>query len=153
MTGIEEMQLGPRKVPEVRLRPCREEGLVVLSPHDQRGRLLLPEEGLPARIGIEVALIILEQLDLDSPIPFSGEKGEVLGPGVRAHPLGALPRNVPQVLAVLDPIDADEGLQCRKTLGRAILMEAPEQRPAYFAQSLEVGVGVLDHQPPEAFRM
>ena len=32
-------------------------------------------------------------------------------------------------------------------------MEAPEQRPTYLAQPLEVGVGILDHQPPEAFRV
>src|SRR5262249_21497652 len=147
------MKLGLRKVPEVRLRSDREEGLIVLSPHDQRGRLLFPEEGLPGRIGVDVALIILEQLDLDSAVLRSGEKGEGLGPGVRAHPLGTLPWNVAQVLPILDPLGADEGLQCGKALRRAILVEAPEQRPTYLAQPLEVGVGILDHQPPEAFRM
>ena len=80
VTGVEEMKLGLRKVPEVRLRPGREEGLVVLSPHNQRGRLQLPEEGLPGRIGVDVGLIILEQLDLDSAIPAQWREGRGRGP-------------------------------------------------------------------------
>lgn len=48
MTRIEQVQLGPRQVSQVRSGSVRGKDLVVLAPYDQRRRLMIAEELLKA---------------------------------------------------------------------------------------------------------
>src|SRR5215470_17039496 len=69
MTRVQEMHLGVRQVATVRDGTFRWEDEVVLAPHDQRRRLILPEEGLELRVHGHIRPVVVEQVHLDLSIP------------------------------------------------------------------------------------
>ena len=65
VAGIEQVKLRFWNISQVGLRTLdREEG-IVLSPHDQRLRLLVPKEFMPAVVEREIRLIVVKQVELD----------------------------------------------------------------------------------------
>jgi hypothetical protein len=62
MTGVEKVKFGIRQVSKIWPCAISREYLVVLSPHDQRGRLVFTEKGLEFRIEWNVSAVIVEQI-------------------------------------------------------------------------------------------
>ena len=83
VSGIQEMNLRIGKVALVRQRALRREHVVILSPNDHCRRLVLAEECLELRIEGRVGAIVVEQRQLDFPIPRPVEQGLIEGPGGR----------------------------------------------------------------------
>jgi hypothetical protein len=65
MPGVQEMRLDIGKIPFVRGCALRWENVVVLSPDDQRWRLILTEELLELRIERNVGSVVVEHVQLD----------------------------------------------------------------------------------------
>jgi hypothetical protein len=65
VTGIQQMKLGFRDISQICLGALDSEERIVLSPHDQRLRLFVPKEFMPALIERKVRLVVLKQIKLD----------------------------------------------------------------------------------------
>jgi hypothetical protein len=65
MAGVEQMDFGIGEVAPVGFRPGRAEDLIMASPRDECRGLMNPEVLLKGRIGVEIELVIPEQLELD----------------------------------------------------------------------------------------
>src|SRR5262249_23949507 len=63
--GVQPVQLGMRNILEIRLAPLACEEDVVLSPDNDRLRLLLSEERLPLWVELYVRPIVVEEIELD----------------------------------------------------------------------------------------
>src|SRR5260370_13390621 len=79
VAGIEQVELRFWNISEVGLRTLDGEEGVVLSPHDQRLRLLVSKEFMPAVVEREVRLIVVKQVKLDGVIAWSIEKEFIHG--------------------------------------------------------------------------
>lgn len=62
---IEQVQVDRLQVAFVRMRALRRRDRVVLSPDDQRWRLVLAKVGLPLRVKGRIGPVVIEQLQLD----------------------------------------------------------------------------------------
>jgi hypothetical protein len=60
------MDLGVRDVPAVGFGAGGGEGGVVAAPDDERGRAVLAQIGLPARIGRHIGPVVIEEVELDA---------------------------------------------------------------------------------------
>ncbi len=85
MAGIEQVKLDVFEIPFVRMGPFSREDVIILSPHDERGRLVLTKLGLPLRVMCGISAVIVKQLELD--IFVAGTILEILidDPGLRAY--------------------------------------------------------------------
>src|SRR5271165_2593757 len=86
MAGVDEVKLDLRKVALVRMRPVRRENLVVLAPHDQRGRLVLAEVRLSGRIKRQVGAIVIEDVHLNVSVARTIQQRLIVNPVVRRDP-------------------------------------------------------------------
>ncbi len=83
MASIEQVKLRFRDISQIGLRTRdRKEG-IVLSPHNQHLRLLVPKEFMPAVVECEVRLVVVKQVKLDGVI--AGPIKEELIHGVRVR--------------------------------------------------------------------
>jgi hypothetical protein len=102
---------GLRNVPEIGLRARHDEGRIVPAPDDERRRPAGPEVALRGGVGVDVRLVVLEQVDLDLPVLRRGEEREIVDPRV---PLPPGTGDVAQVLAIADSLGADHRLELRE---------------------------------------
>src|SRR5688572_27693266 len=86
MSGVEQMQFGPREILEVRTCAVRREDHVVLAPDDQRRRLTLAEELLELRVQAQVRAVVVEQVELDLDIARAVQQRLIVQPGARIDP-------------------------------------------------------------------
>lgn len=63
VAAVQQMHLGVGKVSTERERPFRREDGIVLPPHRQRGRLVLPQVPSPRRVLLHIAAVIVEQVE------------------------------------------------------------------------------------------
>src|SRR5438046_9905713 len=83
MTRVQKMRFGVRQIATVRAGTFRWEDDVVLAPHDQRPRLIRPEEGLKLRVQWHIRPVVVEEIHLDFPVPRAIQAYLVQDPGRR----------------------------------------------------------------------
>ncbi len=121
---------------------CREDG-IVLSPDNERRRLVLTEIGLPLRVQRWVAAVAMKKSELDLSISLPVEQWLVNVPGIRTdcllvpNPLGVLPYG---------GFPGEEAAQGLIALCRLFLPVSLERCPEIVVNALVVGVAVLHHQ-------
>ena len=71
VAGIEQVELRFWNISEVGLRTLDGEEGVVLSPHDQRLRLLVSKKFMPAVIQRKIRLIVVKQAELDGVVAWA----------------------------------------------------------------------------------
>src|SRR5271156_112290 len=91
------MELGFGEVAEVGTGPKCRKDLVVLTPHNQRSRLVLAKERLKVRIQGHVGPIVVEEVELDVSVAGPIEQGLVVHPVV-----GTDARDVADAVGVLE---------------------------------------------------
>jgi hypothetical protein len=79
VTGIEQVKLCIRDIPQVGLRALDSKEGIVLPPHDQRLRLFVPKEFMPAVVVSEIRLIVVKQVELDGVIAWAIEEELIHG--------------------------------------------------------------------------
>ena len=94
VAGIQQVELGIRHVPQVCASARRNKDRIVLAPHDKRRWLRFSQELLPARVRIQIRLIVLEKLHLDQAVLWRLQTGDVVCPRVRAHAHAPVARHV-----------------------------------------------------------
>ncbi|GAA3394876.1 hypothetical protein GCM10017752_42020 [Streptomyces roseoviridis] len=95
---VEEVDLGVRQVPGERLGAGRAEDLVAAAPGGEQRRPVGAEVLLEGRIGVQVELVVPEQLELDLLVAGPVEAGPVEGPGLGTDAVQALGRDAVGVL-------------------------------------------------------
>jgi hypothetical protein len=79
VASIEQVKLRLWDIAQVCLRTLDGEEGIVLSPHDQSLRLLVPKEFMPAVIERKIRLIVVKQVELDDVIAWAIEKELIYG--------------------------------------------------------------------------
>ena len=136
------MHLGLRQVLAVGQRAGDGERKVVLPPHDEGRRLVLPKVGLPSRIRGDIGAVIVEELQLDVDHARSTQERVFALPGLRIDPLG---------VRALAHVPLPGGLERQEVRAHRGLMRRPvgperSTRRPEIRQPLGVGDGVLHDQ-------
>lgn len=65
MPTIQQHKLRMRQISQIRLRSLHPKNWIVLAPHNESWKLVLPECGVEARVARKVALVVVEEIELD----------------------------------------------------------------------------------------
>src|SRR6516225_6293192 len=82
------MYLSPRVISFVCFRTRYSEGSIVASPQNQERRFVVPKPTLPYRIGLDVILIVIEQVQLNISLPRLVEEVILVYPQIGIVQLG-----------------------------------------------------------------
>ena len=94
VTSIQQMDLAVWQILLERLCPVGSKDGIILAPHGQERRLMLPEVLLPLCIALQIGAIVFEEGQLDVGIAWTIQSLLIKRPGIRtdmvlfAHPLG-----------------------------------------------------------------
>src|SRR5260221_7690383 len=97
VTGIQQMHLAVWQIVLERLCTAGSKDRIILAPHSQQRRLVLPEVLMPLRIERRIGAIVLEKGQLDLSIAWTIQSQLIKRPGIGtdlvflAHPMGILP--------------------------------------------------------------
>jgi len=147
MPGFEPMHLGLRKISQVCLSTLASEKDIVLSPENDRRRLMLPEKLLPLRIQRDVIAVVVEEIKLDLPPVRLLQRGVVIGvPVVWTDQFGQF--RAVQIYSLDGVIFQQARDSCFVFRGPVVPESVTQATPSLGKADL-VSISVLDNQPLE----
>jgi hypothetical protein len=142
--AVEQHDLGILQIPAVGLGARHEEKGVILSPDDERARLMLAKVSVPGLVSGDIGLVVDEEGELGLGDARAIEQGLIERPRV-----GVEDGRIPRPRGVLHPgrlraEEAPRGAERRLVL---LLPQRQEEIRHRLADAFHVGIRVLDHQP------